>query len=362
MDNSQTHFFAGLKVVELASVLAGPAAGRFFAELGAEVVKLENPRTGGDVTRSWKLPSEPAGQSISAYYASVNQGKKIRFADLGTPEGQTTLHELLETADILLVNFKPGDDRKFAVDYESLAVRYPKLIYGHITGYGRDNVRTAFDLVLQAETGFMSMNGTPESGPLKMPVALIDILAAHQLKEGLLVALLGRAQHGKGAYVHVSLFDAAVASLANQASNWLMAGHNPQLTGSLHPNIAPYGETFACADGRFIVVACGNDRQFAGLCTAANLQQLALAKEYAINSERVKHRIALKKQFDSFFGQFPASENISLLDKNQVPAAIIKSVKEVLNTENTIQLTENQLIEETNTTAVRTIAFEITKT
>jgi crotonobetainyl-CoA:carnitine CoA-transferase CaiB-like acyl-CoA transferase len=362
MNTNQTQFFAGLKVVELASVLAGPAAGRFFAELGAEVIKLENKRTGGDVTRSWKLPSEPAGQTVSAYYASVNQGKKIRFADLGTPEGQTTLHGLLETADILLVNFKPGDELKFAVDYPTLAARYPKLIYGHITGYGKNDPRTAFDLVLQAETGFMSMNGTPESGPLKMPVALIDLLAAHQLKEGILVALLGRAQHAKGAYVHVSLFDTAVASLANQAANWLMAGHNPGLTGSLHPNIAPYGETFICADGRFIVVACGNDRQFAGFCAAANLQQLASANEYAVNSQRVKNRVELKKHFDPFFSQLPAAEILPLLEKNQVPAAIIQSVKEVLNTENAIQLTENQLIEEINTTAVRTIAFEITKT
>jgi crotonobetainyl-CoA:carnitine CoA-transferase CaiB-like acyl-CoA transferase len=162
--------------------------------------------------------------------------------------------------------------------------------------------------------------------------------------------------------VHVSLFDAAVASLANQASNWLMARHNPGLSGSLHPNIAPYGETFTCADGRFIVVACGNDRQFAGLCAAANLQQLASASEYAINSERVKHRFELKKQFDSFFRQFPASEIIRLLDKNQVPAAIISTVKEVFESEKSAHLTGKQTIEDSETSAVLTVAFKITKT
>lgn len=359
---NSSSYFTGLKVVELASVLAGPAVGRFFAELGADVIKIENPRTGGDVTRSWKLPSEPKESSISAYYASVNQGKKVVFTDLGTEEGQTTLHQLLASADLLLVNFKPGDDVKFNVSYPQLASRYPELIYGHITGYGIDDPRTAFDLVLQAETGFMSMNGTPESGPLKMPVALIDILAAHQLKEGVLVALLDRALHGRGAYVHVSLFDTAVASLANQATNWLMAGHNPGLTGSLHPNIAPYGETFKCGDGRYIVIAAGNDRQFGSLCTAAHLDHLSIAAAYNTNSERVKNRIELKKAFEPFFEQASAAERLELLKQNQVPAAIIQTTAEVLATDKSSHLIEKQEIGGQLSIAVKTAIFEITKT
>ncbi|MCU0435320.1 MAG: CoA transferase [Bacteroidia bacterium] len=357
-----TSLLAGVKVVELATVLAGPAVGRFFAELGAEVVKIENPHTGGDVTRSWKLPSEPPAPSISAYYASVNQGKKVVFADLGSPEGQQTLHQLLADADVLLVNFKPGDDIKFGVSHAQLAARYPRLIYGHITGYGNQNPRTAFDLVLQAETGFMSMNGTPESGPLKMPVALIDLLAAHQLKEGILVALLQRAQHNRGSYVHVSLFDAAVASLANQAGNWLMAGHNPGLQGSLHPNIAPYGETFRCSDERYMVIAAGNDRQYAGLCQAAGLPHLATDPRFATNSQRVANRTALTAYFIPFFARQSAGEILPLLEQNQVPAAIIHTVAEVLEREESTHLIDNQNIENNPARAVKTVAFDLTIT
>ncbi|MCA6363847.1 MAG: CoA transferase [Bacteroidetes bacterium] len=359
---SNASLLAGLKVVELATVLAGPAVGRFFAELGAEVVKLENPRTGGDVTRSWKLPSEPPEHPFSAYYASVNQGKKVVFTDLGTDAGQQTLHNLLHEADVLLVNFKPGDDAKFGVGYTEIAARYPKLIYGHITGYGTNNPRTAFDLVLQAETGFMSMNGTPESGPLKMPVALIDLLAAHQLKEGILVALLQRMQHGRGSYVHVSLFDAAVASLANQAGNWLMAGHNPGLQGSLHPNIAPYGETFRCRDGRFIVIAAGNDRQYAGFCQTCQMPHLQTDPRFHTNSSRVANRAALVELVKPFFALHTAAEIIPLLEQNQVPAAIIQDVAEVMENEKTTHLIDHQSIENKNAHAVRTVVFNLTKT
>jgi crotonobetainyl-CoA:carnitine CoA-transferase CaiB-like acyl-CoA transferase len=359
---STTSLLSGLKVVELATVLAGPAVGRFFAELGAEVIKLENPRTGGDVTRSWKLPSEPPEHPFSAYYASINQGKKTVFADLGTEAGQQTLHTLLQQADVLLVNFKPGDDTKFGVAYGELAPRYPRLIYGHITGYGPQNPRTAFDLVLQAETGFMSMNGTPQSGPMKMPVALIDVLAAHQLKEGILVALLQRMQHGQGGYVHVSLFDAAVASLANQAGNWLMAAHNPGLQGSLHPNIAPYGETFCCSDGRFVVIAAGNDRQFAGFCHACSLPQLITDPRFHTNSNRVANRNALAELVKPFFARYTAAEILPLLEQNQVPAAIIQQVAEVLENENAAHLIDNQNIGEHAARAVRTVVFNLTKT
>lgn len=359
---SNSSLLAGLKVVELATVLAGPAVGRFFAELGAEVVKLENPHTGGDVTRSWKLPSEPPEHPFSAYYASVNQGKKTVFADLSTPAGQQILHTLLQEADVLLVNFKPGDDAKFGVGYTELAARYPKLIYGHITGYGTENQRTAFDLVLQAETGFMSMNGTPESGPLKMPVALIDVLTAHQLKEGILVALLQRMQHGRGSYVHVSLFDAAVSSLANQAGNWLVAAHNPGLKGSLHPNIAPYGETFCCSDGRYIVIAAGNDRQFAGFCKACQMPNLATEPRFLTNSSRVANRTALALLVMPFFARHTAAEILPLLEQNQVPAAIIHTVAEVLERPDTAHLIDSQTIEELPARAVRTVVFNLTKT
>jgi crotonobetainyl-CoA:carnitine CoA-transferase CaiB-like acyl-CoA transferase len=245
-----TPFFKDLKVVELANVLAGPAVGLFFAELGAHVVKVENKLTDGDVTRSWKIPSENKNTSSSAYFASVNWNKTSIFVDLRDTADRQQVMELIKDADIVISNYKPGDDEKLQMGYEQLKKINPRLIYAHISGFANASSRTAYDLILQAETGFMYMNGTPESGPLKMPVALIDILAAHQLKEGILIALIKRLQTGKGSRVSASLEHAAIASLANQASNWLMTGYNHQPSGSLHPNIAPYGELFTTADSK----------------------------------------------------------------------------------------------------------------
>ena len=193
--------FKNLKVIELANVLAGPAVGMFFAELGADVIKIENKTTNGDVTRSWKLTTENPNQKGSAYFASVNWNKKSLFLDLKDAFDKTKVLELIKDADIVIANYKKGDAEKLGMDYESLKKTNPKLIYAHISGFGEDSSRIAFDIVLQAETGFMFMNGTSESGPIKMPVALIDILAAHQLKEGVLVALIKRMQTNEGSKV-----------------------------------------------------------------------------------------------------------------------------------------------------------------
>jgi crotonobetainyl-CoA:carnitine CoA-transferase CaiB-like acyl-CoA transferase len=174
----------GLKVLELASVLAGPGVGQFFAELGAEVIKVENVRTGGDVTRSWKLASENEGEDRSAYFCSVNWGKKSLAIDLTSDYGKEVVKQLAVKADIIIASYKPGDAEKLGVAYSQLKKINPKLIYGQITGYGSDNPNVGYDAVIQAESGFMDMNGEVGGDPLKMPVALIDVLAGHQLKEG----------------------------------------------------------------------------------------------------------------------------------------------------------------------------------
>ena len=253
---------SNLIVIELASVLAGPDVGMFFSELGAKVIKIENKLTGGDVTRNWKLSSEPTENNVSAYFSSVNWNKEYLFLNLSLKEDQEQVYELVKTADIVIANFKPGDDKKLGMNYEKLKSYNPKIIFGEINGYGESNKRAAYDVVLQAETGFMSMNGSPESGPVKMPIALIDVLAAHQLKEGLLLALLQKEKTGNGSKVEVSLYDSALASLKNQATNWLMNKHIPRPIGSLHPNIAPYGETFTTKDNKTIVLAIGSNNQF----------------------------------------------------------------------------------------------------
>ena len=198
-----------LKVLELASVLAGPSVGMFFAELGAEVVKIESKKSGGDVTRSWKLPEESHKSTISAYYSSVNWNKEVVFLDYLNGDDRNTLEKFISRSDIIIVNFKAGDAEKFNLTFESILQVNSKIIYASINGYGEGNTRSAFDVVLQAETGFLSMTGTESSGPVKMPVALIDLLAAHQLKEGILVAL---AENKIPSKVSVSLYDTAIAS------------------------------------------------------------------------------------------------------------------------------------------------------
>jgi crotonobetainyl-CoA:carnitine CoA-transferase CaiB-like acyl-CoA transferase len=347
--------FEGLRVIELATVLAGPLVGTFFAELGAEVLKFENPKTGGDTTRHWKLPSEKTEEAISAYYAAANWGKTSSLLDLTIVSEKEKLLEFLSLADILIVNFKAGDSEKLGLSFAELSLRFPRLIYAHITGYGNKNPRPAYDLALQAETGFMSMNGTPESGPLKMPVAMIDLLAAHQLKEGVLTALYQREKTGKGLYVHVSLYDAAIASLANQASNFLMAGYEAGLNGSLHPNIAPYGETFRTHDGLYFVLAVGSDSQFNLLSKAIEMPELYFDPRFDSNQNRVLNRSFLFEILTTFFSTKTLSEIDLLLQKAAVPFSSIKSISQALQNSNSAHL----IVKTLETTTIRTAVFEL---
>ena len=317
------------KVVELASVLAGPAVGMFFAELGAEVIKVENKKTGGDVTRSWKLPSEDPNAASSAYYASVNWGKTVWMCDLSDPADREQVLAAIRQADIVISNFRQDSARKLGMDYDTLRQGNPRLIFGQITGFGDDNPLPAFDVVLQAEAGFLFMCGEPGGEPVKMPVALIDLLAAHQLKEGLLLALLQRERTGKGAYVSVSLLDSAIASLANQATNWLMAGHIPQRMGSMHPNIAPYGDIFYPADGKPIVLAVGAERHFEALCRCLDLPALPQDERFHTNAARVRHRKALCETLAPAIAKHQRDELLHTLHAAGVPCAGIRNMQEV---------------------------------
>ncbi len=323
------HFFKGLKVVELASVLAGPSVGVFFAELGAKVIKIENKKTGGDVTRSWKLPVEDKNEKTSAYFYAVNFLKQHLFLDLEKKHDLERCLNHLKTADILIINYKKGDDKKFGLDYAALKKLNPGLIYAQIHGFSAQDERVAYDLILQAESGFMSMNGTASSQPLKMPVAFIDLFAAHHLKEAILLALIRRNKNGAGAKVTVSLFDAAIASLANQATNWLIAGYLPQPSGSLHPNIAPYGELFQTKDGAWITFAIGSDKQFAALCKLTNLQRLINHHHYCTNQNRVKNRKNLYKLLAKAIRQLNYPFILKYATGNQIPVGKIRNLKEV---------------------------------
>lgn len=328
MDN---RLLRDLKVLELAGVLAGPAVGMFFAELGARVIKVENARMGGDLTRKWKLPVEDPEAPASAYYHSVNWNKEILQLDLSRPDELQQVFDLLSDTDVVITNFRSDAAQRLGLDSGSLKTRFPGLIIAEVRGYA-DSDRVAYDAVLQAESGFMAMNGEPDGSPLKMPVALIDLLAAHQLKEAVLLALLHRTRTGKGSVVSASLYESAVASLANQASAWLNCAYESGRMGSLHPSIAPYGEVFTCQDNRQLLLAIGTDEQFRRMVTAMNQPDFADDPRFATNPERVRHRVELAELLTPLFRGRDMDYWLSLFNADKIPVGPIRTLREVFDT------------------------------
>jgi crotonobetainyl-CoA:carnitine CoA-transferase CaiB-like acyl-CoA transferase len=329
--------FKNTRVLELASVLAGPAVGQFFAELGAEVIKIENEKAGGDVTRSWRSPGEGTDDR-SSYFCCVNWGKKSVSLDLASDKGKKAMQALAAGSDLVITSFKPGDAEKLGADYATLKRLNERIIYGEITGYGAGDSRVGYDAVIQAESGFMSLNGEKEGVPMKMPVALIDILAAHQLKEGLLLALLNRQQTGSGCKVEVSLLHTAIASLANQASNWQVGGVVPGRQGSLHPNIAPYGEMFTMNDGSLLLLAVGNDKQFGELLDAVGLPALKTDTRFTTNEKRVANRADLFQLLGNAVKAIEAGKLMQSIQSRKVPAGVVRNVGEALQSTQAVQL------------------------
>jgi crotonobetainyl-CoA:carnitine CoA-transferase CaiB-like acyl-CoA transferase len=321
--------FTGLRVLELATVLAGPQVGQFFAELGAEVLKVESPA--GDVTRTWRTPGDDPDSSVSAYFAASNWGKTSLVLDLTQPAGQATLRQLATAADVLIASYKPGDAAKLGAAYAQLQAANPRLIYGHLTGYGPASPRVGYDAVLQAETGFMHLNAaSPADPPQKMPVALIDLLAAHQLKEGILTALYQREKTGRGALIEVSLLDSALASLANQGATWLVTGRDPVPLGSGHPGIVPYGTVYRAADGQRLVLAVGTDAQFRQLCAVLQRPHWAAEVRFATNLARVRHRAALEELLLVRIAELNGGALLHELARLGVPAGAVRSVGQAL--------------------------------
>lgn len=349
----------GIKVLDLSSVLAGPSVGMFLAELGADVLKIENPHTKGDITRNWKNPNEHIEQSFSAYYASVNAFKRVEWLDLNYLGVIQKIHDLLKDMDIVLCNFKYQDDKKFQLDYETVRSINERIIYAQISGFGKEHRRVAFDLILQAETGFMYLNREAQQQPNKMPVALIDVLAAHQLKEGILLALYRRLQTGKGAYVHCALYDAAVCSLINQATNYLISQYNPSPMGSKHPNIAPYGEIFETKDKTLITFAIGTDKQFANLCDIVSMAHLANHPLFYSNVERVKHREELYRILQNQIYQLHSDFLYQRCLEKDVPVAMIHDVAQVMKNPLTQRLIKRTKIDEQDVQIITSIAFDI---
>ncbi|MBS0581141.1 MAG: CoA transferase [Proteobacteria bacterium] len=295
---------AGIRVLDLTRVLAGPWASQLLADYGADVVKVEEP-TGGDDSRKWGPPwltdAGGAATSESAYFLCANRGKRSVTLDLAHPQGAALARRLALGSDVLLENFKVGGLARFGLDYATLAPLHPALIYCSITGFGQDGpdaARPGYDAMIQAMGGLMSITGVPEgepgAGPQKVGVAVSDLMAGMYAATAVLAALVERARSGRGQHIDLALLDTQLSWLANQGMNYLLTGRAPQRLGSAHPSITPY-QPFASADG-FVMVAVGNDRQFAGLCRAAGCPALAADSRFASSAARVEHRAALTEE------------------------------------------------------------------
>ena len=343
-----------LSVLELAGVLAGPTAGMFLAELGADVIKVENPATNGDVTRGWSLPGEDLSSDTSAYFCAANWGKRSIAIDLGLPVGRDIVQSLARQTDVVLASYRPGQAKSLGVDAGTLMDLNPRLIYAEVTAYGRDDTRPGYDALLQAGTGFMSINGEPGARPLKMPVALMDLLAAHQLKEAVLLALLQRAETGIGIHVTTSLVRSGLSSLVNQATGWMTTGQVPVALGSGHPSIVPYGEVWDCDGGEPVVLAIGTDRQFARLCEAIDAPQLAFDPRFRRNSDRVVHRGALRSELAPRLGAVRRDELLETLAGLGVPAGPVLNVAEALSSSDA----EPLLLRDHGRFGLRTVALD----
>jgi crotonobetainyl-CoA:carnitine CoA-transferase CaiB-like acyl-CoA transferase len=349
----------GIKVLELASVLAGPSIGMFLAELGAEVIKVENLVTDGDVTRKWKLPTESPNTDISGYYSCVNWGKKSLAIDITKCEGLEIIHQLGKRADIILASYKPGDAEKLRVDYNTFKNQNSTVIYAHITGYGLKNDRAGFDAIIQAESGFTFMNGESDGSPTKMPVALMDVLAAHQLKEAILLALYQRERLGEGCYIDASLFKSGVSSLANQATNWLVGNCIPQRMGSDHPNIVPYGTIFNTSDSKGIVLAVGTEKQFQELCAVLGRPELSIDPKFSTNFSRVQNKDEIKSIIQNLIIKFDRDTILNMLALRKIPAGGVFNMREVFETPEAKEMILEAPINGENIKGVSSVAFNI---
>lgn len=317
---------SGLKVVELARILAGPWIGQSLADLGAEVIKVEAPQ--GDDTRSWGPPFiERDGDKTAAYFYSANRGKSSVAIDFRTPEGQQAVRDLVADADILIENFKVGGLKKYGLDYDSLSELNPRLIYCSITGFGQDGPyapRAGYDFLIQGMSGLMSITGEPDRQPQKVGVAVTDVVTGLYGTIGILAAVEQRHRTGKGQHIDMSLLDCATAMLANQAMNYLATGNSPMRKGNDHPNIAPY-QAVPTADGH-IILAVGNDGQFQRFCGVIERPDLAQDPRFTTNQLRVENRVALTEQIEAALTGWTAADLLAALEAATVPAGPINSI------------------------------------
>ncbi|MGX9854197.1 CaiB/BaiF CoA transferase family protein [Limimaricola variabilis] len=320
---------AGLKVVELARILAGPWAGQVLADLGAEVIKVEAPE--GDDTRRWGPPwIEVEGDRSAAYFHACNRGKKSVTADFRTPEGLALTRALIAGADVVIENFKVGGLARYGLDYDSLKAANPRLVYCSITGFGQDGPyanRAGYDFLIQGMSGIMDLTGDPDGQPQKIGVAFTDIFTGLYSVIAIQAALTAREKTGQGQHIDMALMDCATGVLANQAMNFLATGDAPRRLGNAHPNIAPY-QVFSASDGD-LILAVGNDGQFRRACNVLGLGALAGDPRFATNGARVANRAALTDAMATAFAAWDRDAVLAALEAATVPAGPINRVDQV---------------------------------
>ncbi|MBP5991279.1 MAG: CoA transferase [Piscinibacter sp.] len=336
MDSSKAAL-AGVRVLDLSRVLAGPWAGQLLADLGADVVKVERPGVGDD-TRAWGPPwladDGGAPTAESAYFLSANRNKRSLTVDLGQPEGQRLVARLAAEADVLIENFKVGGLAQYGLDYATLKQANPRLVYCSITGFGQDGPyasRPGYDFLIQGMGGLMSITGRPDDtqggGPLKVGVALTDVMTGLYATVAILAALARRERSGEGQHIDLALLDVQVASLANQAANYLVGGKAPQRMGNAHPNIVPY-QDFPTADGHMILTV-GNDAQFARCCAVLGHPEWAADERYASNPQRVRHREQLVTLMREATATRGTDEWVAAMEAAGVPCGPINTLDKV---------------------------------
>ncbi|MEZ5840869.1 MAG: CaiB/BaiF CoA-transferase family protein [Hyphomicrobiales bacterium] len=323
---------AGLKVVELARILAGPWAGQALADLGAEVIKVERPGAGDD-TRGWGPPfvDAPDGaRADAAYFHSCNRGKRSIAVDFETEAGRAIVLRLVAEADVVIENFKTGGLAKYGLDHASLKALNPRLVYCSITGFGQTGPyasRPGYDFMIQGMGGIMDLTGEPDGAPTKVGVAFADVFTGLYATIGIQAALLRRAVTGEGGMVDMALLDVQVGVLANQAMNYLVSGMAPKRMGNSHPNIVPY-RVYPAADGH-LIIASGNERQWRDICAILGLEALAGDERFATNALRVKNRMALEPLIEARTAAFSRDDLLARLEAAKVPAGPINSVADV---------------------------------
>ena len=316
---------SGIRVADFSRVLAGPLATMLLADLGADVIKIERPETGDD-TRGW---GPPFVGGDAAYFLSLNRNKRSVALDLSTDEGRSAARRLALASDVVVENFRPGLMERFGLDHASLAAEHPGLVYCSLTAFGEGDpaARPGYDIIVQALSGLMSFTGHPGGEPTKVGVALLDVICGLYACNAIQAALIGRGTTGRGARVTVSLFDASVAALVNQAANYLLGGLVPEPLGNAHPNIVPY-QLFETAD-RPIILAAGNDRLFERTCEVVGRPELAADERFATNAARVRNRDALIPLLSAELAGRSAVEWLEALEAAAVPCAPVRTLDEV---------------------------------